>query len=82
MKAPLESDRKDALDQMLDHYFVKLLPWEPGHPSTRILFENEKFFDVEAFFRQDNAGVAEDAGIVMGFTFYKDGKTQFDGVHY
>jgi hypothetical protein len=82
MKKPIESGWRDAMDQMLDHYFEKLLPWEPGHPSTRVLFANEEFSIVEAFFRQDNGDAMEDGDIVMEFKFYKDGKVDFEGIHY
>jgi hypothetical protein len=82
MKEPIEPGWRGAMDAMLDHYFLKLLPWESGHPSTSVLFENEEFSIVEAWFRQDNGGVMEDGDIVMEFKFYKDGKVDFEGIKY
>jgi hypothetical protein len=66
---------------MLDHYFVKLLPWEPG-TRTHVTYENEEFSLVEAWFRHDNDGVMENGAIIMNFKFYKDGKVDFEGIHY
>jgi hypothetical protein len=70
------------MDEMLDHYSVKLLPWEPGHPSTIVIYEDEECSLVEAWFRHDNDGVVEDGAIMMRFRFDKDGKVDFEGIHY
>jgi len=72
------------MDEMLDHYYLKLLPWRPNVGSrTRVLVEDNHSFVLEAPFFHEDGEEATEGDIYMVLIFDHFGNVvSFDGIHY
>jgi hypothetical protein len=85
IKTELSPGWISAMDEMLDHYYAKFLPWEPNKVEREayLLVETEKSFIVDAPIFHEENGIAVDGAIYMGFEFGYDGSfISFNGIKY
>lgn len=72
-----------SMDEMLDHYSAKLLPWMPNigkYPS--VIAETADSFVVDAPLFHEENGMAVEGDIHMIFDFGYNGSVSFNGIHY
>ena len=83
IKTDLSDGWISSMNEMLDSYSAKLLPWKPNKGSqTRVTVETDEYFVIEApLFEEENDEIAE-SDIYMIFDFKHDGGFTFDGIHY
>jgi hypothetical protein len=83
IKTDLSANWISSMNEMLDNYYVKLLPWRPSEgDGTNIIVETNENFIVDAPFFHEENGKAVEGDIHMIFNFRYDGSTSFDGIHY
>ncbi|MCL1919332.1 MAG: hypothetical protein FWG14_13735 [Peptococcaceae bacterium] len=84
IKTGLTPGRITFMDEMLDHYFAKLLPWNPNKSKFTNIIELETVEGIifEAPLFHEENGLAVDGDIYMQFYFGYNGSVEFEGIHY
>lgn len=83
IKTDLSAGWIASMNEMLDHYYAKLLPWMPNEGrGPNILVENTDGIVVDAPMFEEENGTVVEGGIHMIFDFRYNGNISFDGIHY
>jgi hypothetical protein len=72
-----------SMNEMLDRYSARLLPWEPNagkYPS--VIAETADGFVIDAPLFHEENGMAVEGDIHMIFDFSYSGSVSFNGIHY
>lgn len=72
-----------SMNEMLDHYFAKLVSWQPCEDKEpSIIVETTDSFVVDVPLLHEEDGKIVEADIHMIFEFRYDGSFDFNGIHY
>jgi hypothetical protein len=83
IKTDLSAGWISSMDEMLGHYFAKLLPWRPDEGNgSRVLAETTEGFLIDAPLFEEENGETAGSGIHMIFDFDYNGRVSFNGIHY
>lgn len=72
-----------SMNEMLDHYSAKLIPWQPNKDKEpSVIVETNESFIIDVPLLHEESGKIVDADIHMIFEFRYDGSCDFNGIHY